>query len=221
MISLVGRYGYYSKGETFSIGDPNEVWIMDLIGKGPDEKGAVWVARRVPDGGISWFGVDDTYSTVDFPAYAGITEAPYAFRVGTGSYHEVDYDAAFWSFNRVANFAYSRYSDMIVGIQRVQQELEGRYLGDVPEVDAAAAALFEKSPRLARDYLTRYSTEAGNALVSRWNRLFDELLSKYLDDNGKDEFGQPEFEGYPEEWYRTIVATTASTTEELIGGREE
>ena len=92
----------------------------------------------LPDaiGGILWFGVDDTYSTVYFPAYAGITEAPHAFREGTGSYHEVDYEAAFWAFNRVANFAYLRYSDMIQDIQLVQQELEGRFLGQTAEVDA-------------------------------------------------------------------------------------
>lgn len=53
MTSLVAEYGYASSGETFSIGDANEVWIMDLIGKGKKDKGAVWVARRVPDGYIS------------------------------------------------------------------------------------------------------------------------------------------------------------------------
>lgn len=53
MTSLVAEYGYYSEGETFSIGDPNEVWVMDLIGKGPGNKGAVWVARRIPDDCIS------------------------------------------------------------------------------------------------------------------------------------------------------------------------
>ncbi|HNX50205.1 MAG TPA: C69 family dipeptidase, partial [Thermoanaerobaculaceae bacterium] len=53
MTDLVAEYGYASTGETFSIADPNEAWIMDLISKGPDEKGAVWVARRVPDGFIS------------------------------------------------------------------------------------------------------------------------------------------------------------------------
>lgn len=53
MTGLVGEYGYYSSGESFSISDPEEAWIMEMIGKGPDEKGAVWVARKVPDGYIS------------------------------------------------------------------------------------------------------------------------------------------------------------------------
>ena len=47
--SLVKEYGYASEGESFSFGDPNEIWIMDIIGKGPGEKGAVWVATRIPD----------------------------------------------------------------------------------------------------------------------------------------------------------------------------
>ena len=50
---LAREYGYRSSGETFSIADPNEAWIMELIGKGPDQKGIVWVAARVPDGMIT------------------------------------------------------------------------------------------------------------------------------------------------------------------------
>lgn len=53
MTSLVEKYGYASSGESFSIADPNEVWIMEMIGKGEGEKGAVWVALRVPEGYIS------------------------------------------------------------------------------------------------------------------------------------------------------------------------
>lgn len=53
MTSLVKEYGYYSSGESFSIADPNEVWIMEMIGKGVGNKGAVWVAVRIPDGYVS------------------------------------------------------------------------------------------------------------------------------------------------------------------------
>ncbi len=53
MVELVAEYGYYSSGESFSIADPNEVWILEMIGKGVGNKGAVWVAVRIPDGYIS------------------------------------------------------------------------------------------------------------------------------------------------------------------------
>ena len=53
MTDLVRDYGYASEGESFSIADADEVWIMELIGKGKTDKGAVWVARRVPDNCIS------------------------------------------------------------------------------------------------------------------------------------------------------------------------
>lgn len=49
MTDLVAKYGYCSGGESFSIADPNEIWIMEMVGKGGKEKGAVWVAIRIPD----------------------------------------------------------------------------------------------------------------------------------------------------------------------------
>ena len=52
IVELANTYGYPSSGETFSIADTEEAWIMDLVGKGADDKGIVWVARRIPDGYI-------------------------------------------------------------------------------------------------------------------------------------------------------------------------
>ena len=49
MAELVEEYGYSSSGETLTICDPNEAWIMEIVGKGPGRKGAVWVALRIPD----------------------------------------------------------------------------------------------------------------------------------------------------------------------------
>lgn len=53
MAELTNKYGYFSEGESFSIVDKNEAWIMEMIGKGTEKKGSVWVALRVPDGYIS------------------------------------------------------------------------------------------------------------------------------------------------------------------------
>lgn len=52
MTTLTDKYGYCSGGETFTICDPNEAWIMEMIGKGPGRKGTVWVAVRIPDDAI-------------------------------------------------------------------------------------------------------------------------------------------------------------------------
>ncbi len=53
IVDLANTYGYCSSGESFSLIDQEEAWIMELIGKGPNDKGIVWVARRIPDGYVS------------------------------------------------------------------------------------------------------------------------------------------------------------------------
>ena len=53
MTDMVKDFGYASSGESFSIADKEEVWILEMIGKGDGQKGAVWVALKIPDGYIS------------------------------------------------------------------------------------------------------------------------------------------------------------------------
>ncbi len=159
-----------------------------------------------PIGGLQWFGVDDTYSTVYVPIYAGLRRAPPSFAPGVASLHRFSWQSAFWVFNWVANFAYGRYQDIIRDIQVVQRELEGDFFARQPEIEAAAQKLYAESPELARDYLTAYSTEQAERTVNRWRALGEALLVKYVDGNVKDEKGQVTHPRYPDDWYARIVA---------------
>lgn len=64
MTDLVEKYGYASEGESFTIADKNEVWVMEMIGKGA-EKGAVWIAVRIPDNAISGHANEPRIRKVD------------------------------------------------------------------------------------------------------------------------------------------------------------
>ncbi|MCU0241329.1 MAG: C69 family dipeptidase [Vicinamibacteria bacterium] len=158
-----------------------------------------------PIGGILWFGLDDTFLTVYTPMYCGNRAVPRTFATGVASMSEFSWDSAFWVFNWVSNFTYSRYSDMIVDVQKVQREIEAQFIADQPEVERAAIALYQQAPELARDYLTRYSAEQGDRVTARWRKLGERLLVKYMDGNVKNERGEPGHPPYPEAWYRRIV----------------
>lgn len=76
MTDLVAEYGYCSEGESFSIADADEVWIMDMIGKGPGRKGAVWVARRVPDDCIAGHANFPRIHKIDFKDKENVRYSP-------------------------------------------------------------------------------------------------------------------------------------------------
>lgn len=397
MTDLVEKYGYYSSGESFSIGDPDEVWILEMIGKGPDYKGAVWVAVRIPDdcvaahanqarirqfplddpenclyssdvisfarqkgyfsgmnkdfsfaeayapldfsalracearvwsffrrtksgmdsylpyikgetndamplyikpdrklsaqdfksfmrdhfegtefdmnndigagpynvpyrwrpmtfkvdsveyvneratatqqtgfsfvaqmrswlpdpvGGLFWFGVDDANTSVYVPIYCGIKEIPECFKVGNGDLLTFSWTSAFWIYNWVSNMGYSKYSYMIKDIRPVQKGLEDGFNRYVPVIDSKARELYAQYPDSAIALLNDFSL--GSALVSttRWKKLGEYLMVKYMDGNVKKEkdgkflrndYGQPvgpDFPGYDEHFYRNIVKET-------------
>jgi dipeptidase len=159
-----------------------------------------------PIGGVLWFGVDDTYSTVYVPQYCGNWSVPRSFARGTGDFDTFTWDSAFWTFNVVANFAYgSRYWDVMKDVQVVQRDFEGGFLSRQPDVEQAAAALYKQSPALARDYLTAYSVKQGDEVTARWRKLFETLFVKYMDGNVRDEKGKITHPDYPEAWRRRMA----------------
>ncbi len=171
-----------------------------------------------PIGGIFWFGVDDTYSTVYTPMYCGITRVPHEFAVGNGDMMTFSDDAAFWVFNQVSNFAYTRYNVIIPDIQMVQHELENKYVSEVKAIDIAASELYASDPDAARKFLTDYSVLQGGNTVKVWKKLYAYLFTKYMDGNIKEKtevpegykFHNPKLQqpGYGEAWYKRIVDET-------------
>lgn len=391
MTDLVAQYGYYSEGESFSIADPNEVWIMEMIGKGPNNKGAVWVAQRIPDdcvsahanqarittfpyddknnclyaedviafarekgyfkgknkdfsfsdtynpldytglracearvwsffrkidpamdkyisyikgetvermplwikptakvsaqkfkdymrdqyegteldmtkgiaagpfgsklrcspltfkvdsveyvherpiatqqtgftfvaqmrswlpdyiGGVLWFGVDDAATALYVPMYCGINSVPECFNEKNGSLLEYSPTSAFWIYNWVANYAYSKYSYMYADIKKVQSKWESDFNSLVPAMDKVAVGMNEAD---ARVFLTNFSCSQAENSTAAWKKLGEYLLVKYMDGNIKKEkdgkFLQNDHAippsiiraGYPEEFLRQMV----------------
>ncbi len=164
-------------------------------------------------GGIFWFGVDDNYTTVYSPIYTSITKVPPNYAVGNGDMMVFSDSSAFWIFNQVSNFAYTRYKDMIKDIQPVQKELEQGYLNSIAEVDKNAMELYAQDPQKAKDYLTEYSLTVGKNTFNRWKQLYGFLFTKYMDGNIKfpvngsrvPKVTQP---GYGEDWYKELVKET-------------
>ncbi len=186
------------------------------------QTGFVFVAQSrswLPDpiGGIFWFAVDDTYTNVYSPMYCGMNRVPESFAVGNGNMLHYSPTSAFWTFNWVTNWVYSRWNVMLPDLQKVQRELEKRYVAMTPAVDKAAAELYQLDPAMAIEYITNYSVSTGNYTVKRWKELGEYLLVKYIDGNIKkekdgrfetNEWGipaSPSQPGYPEWWLKEIV----------------
>ncbi|MDR0509795.1 MAG: C69 family dipeptidase [Rikenellaceae bacterium] len=142
-VNLANKYGYHSEGESISIGDPNEAWLLELIGKGCKivdgrniNKGIVWVARRIPDGyicahanypRISTFPLNDPENTLYAPDVISFAreqgffsgrDEDFSFK---DVYAPLDFssmracEARVWSFFRRFNSDMDRYVDYAMG----------------------------------------------------------------------------------------------------------
>ncbi len=188
-----------------------------------------WLPDAV--GGIFWFSVDDAASTVYFPVYCSVTSVPEAYAEGKGDMLTYCNDCAFWVFNKVSNFAYLRYDLMIQDIKKVQEELETRFISQTPLVDQTALSLLETNKDEAVKYLTDYTVNTGNYVVSRWEKLFQFLLMKYMDGNVKQEDGKGGLKynkydycpapvknpQYPDWWKKNVIDATGDKLKQPKG----
>ena len=188
------------------------------------QTGFVFVAQCrnwLPDmfGGIYWFGVDDAGSNCFVPMFCGITEIPKEYAEGNGSMVEYSPTSAFWTFTKVSNYVYTRYSDMIKHVNEKQAYWEGKFVKDIEKMGANMKDLCNQNPDAARKQLNAYSNRAAHDVCREWNQLFEYLLVKYHDGNvKKEENGKfvtngtekpqvvfPDQPKWPDAWYRMIV----------------
>lgn len=165
-------------------------------------------------GGILWFGVDDAYSSLYVPMYCGNKSIPNCYSIDNGSLLEYSPTSAFWIYNQVSNFAYSKYRYIIKDIQKVQKHWEDNFNTLVPAMDKAALTMPEEA---CRNFLTNFSNTQAENSTTAWKKMGEYLMVKYLDGvikkeaNGK--FIQNGLKippgvinvGYPSDYLRSIV----------------
>ncbi len=186
------------------------------------QTGFWFVAQARPhvasDMGILWFGVDDAATSCLTPIYCSTTRVPECFSEENGSMLRYSPTSAFWLFNRVTNFAYSRYDMISADIRKVVDLWENDCLKNVLEIDAEALKL---NPSERSEYLTDYSVMMARQLFDIWKEMDGYLLVKYVDGNvksetapgkfldngnGRDIPDKIQFPGYNEKWKRAVAA---------------
>ena len=169
MTDLVERYGYGSTGESFSIADPSEVWIMEMIGKGSGKKGAVWVAVRIPDDCVSAHANQARITQIPFKdknncmyskdvvsfaraqGYYNGKDEDFSF---SDTYNPLDYEglrfceARVWSFFRMMNPEMNKYFSYINGetVQRMPLYIKPSKQVSVEDIKMCMRDHYEGTP---------------------------------------------------------------------------
>ncbi|MDY4058259.1 MAG: C69 family dipeptidase [Alloprevotella sp.] len=140
MTSLVQEYGYASSGESFSIADPNEVWILEMIGKGSGRRGTVWVAVRIPDDCIAVHANQSRIHKFDLKDKRNVlySKDVISFARERGYFNGKDADFSFSAAYAPAEFGSQRYCDArawsffnrwVDGMDRYLDFVDGKHIG--------------------------------------------------------------------------------------------
>ena len=138
--------------------------------------------------GIFWFGVDDAACSCYTPMYSCLKHVPECFAEGNGDSYTYSPTSAWWTFNLVANWSYTKYSRMYPYIRETQQIWDEKFNTQIAGVDAQASELSEED---AKSFLSSYSCSQAENLVADWQRLYFYLVTKFIDgQERKEENGQ-------------------------------
>lgn len=177
--------------------------------------------KRLPDpvGGVLWFGVDDAATSALTPIYCSTTEVPWCFSTENGHMTEYSDTAAFWIFNRVAQFAYLNYDNIGAAVRKKVDEWENAQI--VAAMDFEESMVRGKvSPSKMVKEATKFSTETAQKLFDEWVKLDKYLMVKYIDGNVKVEDANgfkdngngrnipvmPTWPGYNQKWKESVAA---------------
>ena len=167
--------------------------------------------------GIFWFGVDDAACSCYTPMFCCINHVPECFAEGNGDSYTFSPTSAWWTFNLVANWAYTKYSRMYPHIRETQQVWDEKFNTQIAGLDEKVAGMNEED---ARAFLTSYSCSQAENLVADWQRLYIYLVTKFIDgQERKEENGQfkrnpygnscgPNRLHFPESFLRKIAPET-------------
>ena len=134
--------------------------------------------------GIFWFGVDDAACSCYTPMYSCLTRVPECLKEGNGDSYTFSHTSAWWTFNLVANWAYTKYSRMYPHIREKQQVWDDKFNTQIPGLDERVAQLSEED---AKAFLTNYSCSQATSLVEDWQRLYIYLVTKFIDGQERKE----------------------------------
>ena len=167
--------------------------------------------------GIFWFGVDDADNTIYCPMYCCMTQVPECFREGNGSMSQWSETSAFWTFNQMSNWAYTKYDYIHPEIRKRQREMETNWVEKaVPELDKRVSTIKGHDGMVKE--MTTFSCAQGDKLVKAWKQFYHELFMKYMDGNlNTAQPTQPgskytpiksEHPKYSDEYYRILIEKT-------------
>ena len=132
-------------------------------------------------GGVLWYANDDPNMAAYTPVYCGNTAVPECYNVKEANDVTFSIKSAFWVCNWVANMTYPRYSQMFPSLKVTRDRLETSYFDRAKQIEGAAGKLFEHDPADAVKYLTSYSQQCSEEMMTAWLKLAEYQIVKYND----------------------------------------